>query len=156
MQRPRPQQPTQAQEQGKSSGMLDYRRIDPETLTLAVAELNSIADKHAILLQHDHALTGGILHYQNLLLDAQEGDAAALEHAASPAEFDKLLELAEEQSISDTDTAVLHDGARDGFDDGTALSNRTPELEYLALREDLMKFRSHFLTATDTGKSVPR
>lgn len=119
----------------KTSGVLDYHRIDPETIGQAIAELNRIADAHAILLQHDQALAGGFLHYENLLIDAQGGDHHAFKQATSHDEFDKLLDLAEEQSLRD---GMQHDGARDG-------ETQRPELEYLALREDLMQFHARFL-----------
>lgn len=105
----------------KMSKTLDYHHIDQETLSMAIAELNRIASDHAPLMRKHEALAGALLHYENLLVDAQAGDANALKCATEPKEFDKVLDMAEDHNHAD-------------------------EIEILAFREDLLKYKSSFLS----------
>lgn len=117
------------------SGMLDYHQIDAFTLADAVAELNRIVDRHAPVLRADAELAATVLNYENLLIDAQGGDGQALRQATSPEEFDTILDAAHASDASATPVA----GAN---------ATRSAELDYLALREDLMRYRSQFLRAS--------
>lgn len=110
---------------GKTSGRLDYYRIDPETLAQAVSEMSRIAEENASLLQQDQTLAGGILHFENLLTEAQAGDGNALKQVTSIDEFEKLQHLVD-----------AHNNAA------------ASELEYLTLSNDLMAFRARFLPAS--------
>lgn len=113
------------QSTGKTSGRLDYYRIDPETLAQAVSEMSRIADENSALLQQDQMLAGGILHFENLLTEAQAGDGEALKQVTSIEEFEKLQNLVDEHN-----------------------NIESSELDYLALSNDLMAFRARFLPAS--------
>jgi hypothetical protein len=108
------------------SGTLDFHHIDPGTISHAVNDLNKIVDSNATLLRHDTSLAQSILRYENLLLDAQGGDSTALKKATMPEEFDKIVELAQQQ---------MH-------------SKNSDDLAYLALSEDLLRFKAYYLAAS--------
>lgn len=114
-------------EMNTPSEMLDFHRIDTETLVQALQNLNSVVDSHAALLRQDKNLARQILRYENHIIDAQGGDTEALKLATSPEEFDKILTIAREHS---------HNFAPD-----TAI-------DYLGLRKDLLRFKEHYLAAT--------
>ena len=109
------------------SGRLDFHRIDPNTLGDAIQKLNVIVDAHSALVRKDTALASALMRYENMLLDAQGGDTEALKSATSPDEFDKILDVANRK---------------------THPSYKELELEYLAFRGDMLKFKSHYLAAS--------
>lgn len=109
------------------SGVLDFHRIDPETLAIALGQLNAIIDCHSALMRQDSAIAQALLRYENLLIDAQSGSADALKRVTSVDEFDKILHLAEKT------THPAYEQLR---------------LEYLDFRTDLMKFRERYLSTS--------
>ncbi|MCH2546912.1 MAG: hypothetical protein MK052_04790 [Alphaproteobacteria bacterium] len=119
------------------SGVLDFHRIDPDTLGQALTDLNKIVDKNAYLLRHDPALAREVLRYENHLIDAQGGDNEALKLATAPEEFDKLIELSNTQNPLTENEPVHFEG-----------TEREANLQYHALREDLLRFKHQYLSAS--------